>query len=181
MHTDKAHDDRGYFARIICADEFRAHELPASFVQSSISYNRHKGTFRGMHFQWPPSREGKLVRCTRGRVLDLILDLRPDSPTFLQHASVELDEQSANAIFIPAGFAHGFQTQVDETTVQYHMTDVFQPDLAAGFRWNDPAFGLALPLPVSVISARDAEYSAFDRSDYVARYNGRAPSSGTDV
>jgi dTDP-4-dehydrorhamnose 3,5-epimerase len=123
-----------------------------------------------MHFQWPPSREAKLVRCVSGSAQDFLLDLRPQSATFLQHVSVILSADNADAVFIPSGFGHGFQTLTDETVVQYHMTDEFRPDLAGGFRWSDPAFSIQLPLPVSVISARDAEYPLFDRESYESRY-----------
>ena len=166
----QAVDERGFFARTICVKEFAAHGLDGAFVQSSISYNRRRGTFRGMHFQWPRSREAKLVRCVRGSVCDILLDLRPDSATFLQQAQVTLDDVSRNAVYIPPGFAHGFQTLTDDAEVQYHMTDEFQPDLAGGFRWDDAAFAIALPLPVSVIAPRDAQYPLFDRSEYEARF-----------
>lgn len=167
---DQVADERGFFARTICVKEFAAHGLNGSFVQSSISYNRRRGTFRGLHFQWPPSREAKLVRCVRGSVLDILLDLRPGAATFLQHAQVTLDDSARNAVFIPAGFGHGFQTLADDAEVQYHMTDEFRPDLADGLRWNDPAFSIQLPLPISVIAARDAAYPLFDRKAYEARF-----------
>lgn len=170
IEAEKARDERGFFARIICVREFADHGLNGSFIQSSISHNRLRGTVRGMHFQWPPSREAKLVRCIRGRVQDFLIDLRPGSATFQQHVSVVLDETEANAVYIPPGFAHGFQTLLDDSVVQYHMTDEFRPDLAAGFRWNDPAFSITMPLPVTVIAARDAEYPLFDRAVYEARY-----------
>lgn len=170
VRAEKAADERGFFARIICVREFAAHDLDARFVQASLSHNRERGTVRGMHFQWPPSREAKLVRCVRGTVHDALIDLRPDSPTFGRHTSVVLDEALANAVYIPAGFAHGYQTLTDDAVLQYHMTDEYQPDLAAGFRWDDPAFGITWPLAVSVISGRDAEYPLFDMAAYKARY-----------
>jgi dTDP-4-dehydrorhamnose 3,5-epimerase len=123
-----------------------------------------------MHFQWPPSTEAKLVRCLRGCVADILLDLRPGSRSYLRHVTARLDDASRVAVYIPAGFAHGFQTLTDDAEVQYHMTDDFQPALGDGFRWNDRAFGISLPLPVSVISARDAEYPDFDRAGYEARF-----------
>lgn len=167
---EQAVDERGFFARTICVNDFAAHGLNGAFVQSSISYNRHAGTVRGMHFQWPPSQEAKLVRCLRGSVRDYVIDLRPDSGTFLQHAYVKLDDVARNAVYIAAGFGHGFQTLTDDAEVQYHMTDEFRPDLASGFRWNDPAFGLTLPLPISMIAARDADYPLFERHAYETRF-----------
>lgn len=157
-------DARGFFARTFCAQEFARAGLPTDAVQSSISFNSARGTLRGMHFQWPPSREGKLVRCVRGGVFDVLLDLRPESPTYLRHASVQLDDENRDAVFIPHGIAHGFQTLSDSTEVLYQMTDVFAPDLGAGVRWNDPAFGIAWPIGSGmVISERDANYPDFDR------------------
>ena len=170
IRPDKASDERGFFARIICVKEFAAHGLRGSFVQSSISHNRQRGTVRGMHFQWPPSQEAKLVRCIRGGICDMLIDLRPESPTFLRHVAVTLDDAGDDSVYIPPGFAHGFQTLTDNALVQYHMTDEFRPDLADGFRWNDPAFSITLQLPVSVIAPRDADYPPFDRARYEARY-----------
>ncbi len=170
IRPEKAVDERGFFARTICVREFAARGLNGSFVQSSISHNRSRGTLRGMHFQWPPSHESKLVRCVRGSIHDMLIDLRPQSDTFLQHAVLRLDDESDDSVYIPAGFAHGFQTLADNSMVQYHMTDEFQPDLAGGFRWDDSAFGLTLPLPVSIIAPRDAQYPPFDRQRYIARY-----------
>jgi dTDP-4-dehydrorhamnose 3,5-epimerase len=175
---EQAADERGFFARTICVKEFAARDLNGSFVQSSISYNRRRGTFRGMHFQWPPSREAKLVRCLRGSIIDLLLDLRPDSSTFLHHIRVTLDDSSRNSVYIPSGLGHGFQTLADDAEVQYHMTDEFRPDLAGGFCWDDPAFAIELPLPISVIATRDASYPRFERSSYEAKFrSGLAHSS----
>jgi dTDP-4-dehydrorhamnose 3,5-epimerase len=178
IRPEKSFDERGFFARIICTREFAAHGLNGSFVQSSLSRNLRRGTVRGMHFQWPPSREAKLVRCVSGAIQDVLLDLRPDSPTFLSHVAVDLSADNADAVYIPSGFGHGFQTQTDDVMVQYHMTDDFRPDLAGGFRWNDPAFSIRWPLPVSVIAPRDAEYPLFDRDAYTARYRSN-PASGS--
>jgi dTDP-4-dehydrorhamnose 3,5-epimerase len=161
-------DPRGFFARSFCAEEFRAQDLPSAFVQCSISYNEQRGTLRGLHFQWPPSREGKLVRCVRGRLLDVLLDLRPGSPLYLQHRTVVLDEDERNAVYLPPGIAHGFQTLADGTEVLYQMTDFFAPDLNAGVRWNDPAFGIAWPLPAPIMSERDAGCADFDRAAFEA-------------
>jgi len=164
-------DLRGFFARTFCAEEFRAHRLAPQCVQCSMSFNESAGTVRGMHFQWPQSREAKLVRCVRGRLLDVLLDLRPQSPSYLQHVAVTLDEDNRDAVFIPHGVAHGFQTLAPKTEVLYQMSDVFAPELAAGVRWNDPAFGIEWPLRQSiVIAARDAQYPDFDRSRFEAEW-----------
>jgi dTDP-4-dehydrorhamnose 3,5-epimerase len=167
---EQVEDERGFFARTICVREFAARDLNGTFVQSSISFNRRRATFRGMHFQWPPSREAKLVRCLRGSVCDILLDLRPDSTTYLRHIQVTLDDSSRNSVYIPSGFGHGFQTLADDAEVQYHMTDEFRPDLSGGFRWDDPAFAIQLPLPISVMAPRDASYPLFDRNGYEARF-----------
>jgi dTDP-4-dehydrorhamnose 3,5-epimerase len=166
IRIERRADPRGFFARTFCTDEFAAHGLPTEFVQASISYNEHRGTVRGMHFQWPPSREGKLVRCLRGAVLDVLLDLRPESPCFLKHVAVRLDEDSRDAVFIPHGVAHGFQTLAERTEVLYQMTDMFAPRLGAGLRWNDPAFAIAWPLPGLVVSERDALWPDFERGAF---------------
>jgi dTDP-4-dehydrorhamnose 3,5-epimerase len=162
VRLDRHSDERGSFARAFCTREFALHGLPGAFVQSSLSHNRLRGTVRGLHFQRAPSAEGKLVRCVRGRLLDLALDLRPASSTYRQWLAVELDCESADALYLPPGVAHGFQTLEDATDVLYQMSDVHAPELAEGLRWNDPAFGIRLPLPVSVISERDANYPLFD-------------------
>jgi dTDP-4-dehydrorhamnose 3,5-epimerase len=174
VRPERAVDDRGFFARTICVREFAGRGLNAAFVQSSISWNAKRGTFRGMHFQWPPSDEAKLVRCTRGSIDDILLDLRPASSTFLQHVVVRLGEDSRDAVYIPAGFAHGFQTLVDGVEVQYHMTDEFRPELADGFRWDDPAFSITLPLEVAAIAPRDAGYASFDRTAYIRNFRARS-------
>jgi dTDP-4-dehydrorhamnose 3,5-epimerase len=159
-------DQRGFFARTFCVEEFAAAGLPTLALQASVSFNEHAGTVRGMHFQWPPSREGKLVRCIRGRLYDVLLDLRPQSSSYLQHVAVTLDEDNRDAVFIPPGIAHGFQTLLSRTEVWYQMTDRHAPELAAGVRWNDPAFSISWPMPQSMISERDAHYPDFDRDGF---------------
>ena len=169
VRIERMTDERGFFARTFCAEEFRKAGLPAEAVQSSISHNVKRKTVRGLHFQWPPSREGKLVRCVRGGIFDVLLDLRPRSPTYLRHATVELTEANRDAVFVPHGVAHGFQTLSDATEVFYQMTDVYAPELGQGVRWNDPAFGISWPVADSiVISERDASYPDFDRNAYEA-------------
>jgi dTDP-4-dehydrorhamnose 3,5-epimerase len=177
VRPERAADDRGFFARTICVREFANHGLNGAFVQSSISWNRQRGTYRGMHFQWPPSGEAKLVRCTRGSIDDILLDLRPGSATFLQHVKARLTDDSRDAVYIPAGFAHGFQTLVDDVEVQYHMTDEFQPGLSGGFRWDDPAFAISLAMEVTAIATRDAGYADFDRAKYVEEFQARSKSA----
>lgn len=150
-------DERGFFARTFCAREFAEHGLPDRFAQCNISFNHKRGTLRGMHFQHPPHEEGKLVRCTMGAIHDIIVDLRPDSPTRLQHFAVELSAENRRQLFVPKGFAHGFQTLADGSEVFYQMSEFFVPGVAAGLRYDDPALGLHWPLPVSVIATKDLE------------------------
>jgi dTDP-4-dehydrorhamnose 3,5-epimerase len=155
-------DERGYFARSFCEQEFAAHGLPSRFPQCNLSRNDRVGTLRGMHYEAPPSSESKLVRCVSGAIYDVIVDLRAGSPTFLAWTGVELSAASGRALFVPAGFAHGFITLVDASDVLYHMGDFFRPGSARGSRWNDPQFGITWPLVPIVISERDASYPDFD-------------------
>jgi dTDP-4-dehydrorhamnose 3,5-epimerase len=164
-------DDRGFFARTWCREEFARGGIAVDMVQASISHNRLAGTLRGMHFTWPPSLEAKLVRCERGQVRDVILDLRPASPAFLQHFAVTLDDEQRNALYIPQGVAHGFQTLADESTVLYMMTDFYRPELAGGVRFDDFAFGISWPLAVSSIVERDHTYPDFDLEMHLSLYN----------
>ena len=168
VDIERLDDERGFFARTWCAGEFREHGLPDSLRQASISFNRRAGTLRGMHYQRPPSREGKLVRCIHGALFDVVVDLRPGSPGFLRHESVELSADNRRAIYVPAGFAHGFQTLDADTEVQYQMTDDYRADLSSGFRWNDPAVGIAWPLAPAVMSDRDRTYPDLDPADGAA-------------
>jgi dTDP-4-dehydrorhamnose 3,5-epimerase len=152
-------DERGSFVRTWDKTEFERHGLDSNLVQANLSYNHRCGTLRGLHFQMPPHAESKLVRCMRGKIYDVIIDIRPTSPTFLQWFGVELSEDNLLALFVPKGFAHGFQTLVDAATVHYQMSEFYAPAAAGGLRWNDPALAIDWPLPVSVIAARDAGYS----------------------
>lgn len=154
-------DERGFFARTFCAEEFARAGLPTAFPQCNLSANARAGTLRGMHFQGEPAPEGKLVRCSRGAIFDVIVDLRRDSPTHRQWRGFELTAENGSALYIPPGFAHGFQTLVDETDVFYQMTVPYHPAAQGGVRWNDPAFGIGWPLPVSGLSPRDAAYPAY--------------------
>ena len=155
VELDRMEDERGFFARSFCEREFAQHGLQSAFVQCNISYTRRRGTLRGMHYQRPPAAETKLVRCTRGALYDVAVDLRPDSPTWRQHVGVILSAEQRNALYIPAGFGHGFQTLEDDTEVFYQMGNFHSPEHAAGFRHDDPQLAIAWPLPVAVISEKD--------------------------
>ncbi len=164
IEVEAHEDDRGLFARTWCAREFGEAGLPVELAQCSLSRNPRKGTLRGMHFQKPPSLEGKLVRATRGAVIDVIVDLRSGTDTFLSHVSVELSADNLTAVYIPPGCAHGFQTLADDTDLFYQMTDFYAPDLGDGLRWNDPALGIDWPLSDPVMNDRDREYPDLDRA-----------------
>jgi dTDP-4-dehydrorhamnose 3,5-epimerase len=148
-------DARGFFARSFCTREFEAHGLMTYYVQCNVSRNSRRGTIRGLHYQIPPAGEVKLVRCTRGAVYDVAVDLRPDSPTLRRHIGVTLSAEQGNAIYIPEGFAHGFQTLEDHAEVFYQMGDFHTPQNATGLRYDDPALGVAWPIPVTSISEKD--------------------------
>jgi dTDP-4-dehydrorhamnose 3,5-epimerase len=154
-------DGRGFFARAWCQTEFEQHGLNSRVVQCSVSYNRRKGTWRGMHYQEAPHEEAKLVRCTMGSICDVIVDLRPGSPTFKEHLTVILSAENRKMLYIPEKFAHGFLTLEDNTEVFYQMSEFYAPESARGFRWNDPYFGIRLPLEIAVISERDRDYPDF--------------------
>jgi len=151
-------DERGFFARSWCRREFAAHGLNPNVVQCNISFNRRKGTVRGMHFQISPHEEARVVKCTRGSVHDVIIDLRPGSETYRRWAGVDLTADNRRMLYVPEGFAHGFQTLEDDAEVLYLMSQFFAPEAARGVRWNDPAFAIRWPLPASVISERDRSY-----------------------
>ncbi len=151
-------DERGFFARTWCQEEFKAHGLSKNFVQCSISFNKKKGTLRGMHYQAPPHAENKLVRCTMGVLYDVILDLRPESATFKQWMSVELTDQNRKMLYIPEGLAHGFQTLADETEIFYQISEFYHPENAQGVLWDDPVFNIKWPLPVTEVSPKDLTY-----------------------
>lgn len=161
LEPERLEDERGFFARIFCRRELEAHGLEPAVVQCSLSFNHRRGTVRGMHWQTPPAEEAKLVRCVRGAVHDVIVDLRPDSPTFERHAAVELDAENRLALYVPPGFAHGFQTLEDATELLYQMSELYTPERARGFRFDDPEVGIRWPLPVSVISERDRSLPPF--------------------
>jgi dTDP-4-dehydrorhamnose 3,5-epimerase len=158
IEPERLADERGFFARTWCQHEFEAHGLESRLVQCSVSFSPRRGTLRGMHYQAAPHGEAKLVRCTRGTIYDVIIDLRPASPTRLTWVAVELTAENRLALFIPPGVAHGFLTLTDDCEVFYQMSEFFQDQSARGVRWNDPAFGIEWPAPVALISARDASY-----------------------
>ncbi len=158
VELDRHEDERGSFARTFCAREFAAAELPDRFVQTSLSWNPRRGTLRGLHWQAAPRGEAKLVRCTRGRIYDVLADVRPDSPFYRQHVALELDADRGDAVFVPPEVAHGFLTLADECEVHYAMSTFFEPAAARGARFDDPALGIVWPEPVRLISARDAGY-----------------------
>jgi dTDP-4-dehydrorhamnose 3,5-epimerase len=151
-------DDRGFFARTFCQREFAAAGLATDFVQTSISYNRQRATLRGLHYQDDPFQEEKVVRCTRGAVFDVAVDLRTASPTYGQWTSIELTAENRRALYIPTGCAHGFETLVDDTELLYLISQFYQPKLARGIRWDDPAIGVVWPIADPLLSPRDASH-----------------------
>lgn len=161
IDIDRLGDERGFFARTFCRDEFAAHGLATGFVQCNTSFNTRRGTLRGMHFQREPYAEAKLIHCTRGAIYDVLIDLRPDSPAYCRWVAVELSADNERMLYVPEGLAHGFQTLADESEVSYQMAAMYRAEAAAGVRWNDPVFGIAWPLQGLIISARDAAYGDF--------------------
>lgn len=165
VELEPVSDDRGFFARSFCQREFAAHGMKAEVVQCNVSFNKLCGTLRGMHYQIHPDEEAKLVRCTAGAVYDVIVDLRPDSATFMQWTAYELTAENHKALYVPEGFAHGFQTLQDNTEMFYQMYGFYAPESARGIRWNDPAFAIDWPLTIAAISDRDQEYPDFATGD----------------
>ena len=158
IELNPSHDERGFFARSWCQQEFAAHGLKTAVRQCNISFNKQKGTLRGMHYQVKPHEEAKLVTCIRGALHDVIIDLRPNSPTFKQWLGVELSHQNRRLLYIPEGFAHGFQTLEDNTEIFYYMFEFYHPESARGIRWDDPMFGITWPINVAKISPNDKSY-----------------------
>lgn len=161
LDAEPHHDDRGFFARTWCRDELSAAGLDDGISQCSISFNERRGTVRGLHWQRSPWEETKIVRCTRGRIWDVALDLRADSATYLRWTAVELSAENRRSLYIPKGVAHGFQSLDDRSEVYYMISESHHPESASGVRWNDPAFGIAWPIAEIVISDRDASYPDF--------------------
>jgi len=158
IEMDRLEDERGFFARSYCAQEFAARGLTALMPQSSVSFNPRRGTLRGMHYQAEPHAEDKLVRCTAGAIYDVIVDLRPNSPTLRRWFGVELSAVNLRSLFVPKGMAHGFITLRDDTEVLYMISVPYVPGFERGVRWNDPAIGISWPMAPSAVSARDAAY-----------------------
>ena len=161
VSTELLGDSRGVFTRLHCETEFEAQGIMPRMVQTNLSRTPFRGTIRGLHFQAAPSREGKLVRCMKGRIYDVIVDLRPNSSSYRQYFSIELDDNELKGIYVPPGFAHGFQTLTADVTVLYQMTDFHRGDLSRGVRWNDPTFGVSWPLKDAFLNERDAGYPDF--------------------
>jgi dTDP-4-dehydrorhamnose 3,5-epimerase len=161
MEPERHDDERGFFARMWCAEELADHGLCPTWVQSSISHNDRAGTLRGMHYQAEPHAETKLVTCTAGAVFDVIVDLRPASPAFRRWFSLELTAEDHATVYVPPGLAHGFLTLRDDSVVQYHMSEYHHPESARGVRWDDPAFGVRWPGEPTAMSQRDREYPDF--------------------
>lgn len=164
ISLQKIEDDRGFFARTWCHDEFTSNGLNARLVQSNVSFNKLKGTLRGMHYQLPPHAETKLVRCTRGAIYDVIVDLRDDSATYLEWLGFELTADNRDMLYVPEGFAHGFQTLEDGAEVTYHVTEFYKPGAERGLRYDDPAIGIVWPLAVDVVSPKDAGWPLMERT-----------------
>ena len=162
IDLERREDARGFFARAFCQHEFAAHGLKPVIAQANIAFNRRKGTLRGMHFQFPPHPETKLVRATRGAILDIIVDLRPESPTYLRHVAVELSADNHRALYVPERFAHGYQALEDGTETSYQVGEFYAPGDEGGLSPFDPRLGLAWPLPVTEMSPKDAAWKPLD-------------------
>ena len=158
IESERLEDNRGFFARAWCRKEFMAHGLTGALVQSNISFNKRTGTLRGMHFKTAPYEEAKLVRCTMGAVYDVIIDLRPDSSTFLRWIAAELTAENRKMLYVPENFAHGYQTLADNTEVFYQVSQFYSPGSEQGLRYNDPTFGIKWPMDVQVISHKDRSW-----------------------
>jgi len=162
IEPERIEDERGFFARTYCRETFQSNNLNPNLAQCNISFNRRKGTLRGMHFQIKPYEEAKLIRVTKGSIYDVIIDLRTDSPTFKKWMAVELSAENRTQLYIPEGFAHGFQTLQDETEMFYQMSEFYRPQSARGIRWDDPAFGIEWPIYEKIISIKDQQYPGFE-------------------
>jgi dTDP-4-dehydrorhamnose 3,5-epimerase len=161
IEIEKLRDHRGFFARVWCQKEFEEHNLVSRIKQANVSYNKTKGTLRGMHYQVTPYEETKLVRCTKGSIYDVIIDLRPASPTYTQWIGVELTAGNYKMLYVPENFAHGFQTLEDDTEVTYQVSQFYTPGSERGIRWDDPAFSIDWPIEVQVISDKDKSWPDF--------------------
>lgn len=162
LDIERREDNRGFFARAFCQKEFADHGLKSVIAQANVAFNKKKGTLRGMHFQLPPAAETKLVRCTRGAILDIIVDLRPDSPTYLDHVAVELTADNHRALYVPERFAHGYQVLEDVTETSYQVGEFYTPGSEGGLRYDDPRLRLRWPLSVTEISEKDGSWNLLD-------------------
>lgn len=162
IDLERRGDERGFFARTFCVDEFAAQGLPTEFVQQNMSFSAAKGTLRGMHFQSAPHGEDKLIRCVRGGIVDIIVDLRPDSPSYKRWEAFELNEENKRMLLVPKGFAHGFQSVTDNVEVSYMASAKYAPAAERGVRWNDPAFGIKWPLEPTEVSEKDRNWPDFE-------------------
>jgi dTDP-4-dehydrorhamnose 3,5-epimerase len=169
IDVERREDERGFFARAFCQREFQERGLQSIIAQANVASNWKKGTLRGMHFQFPPATETKLVRCTRGAVLDIIVDLRPESATYLQHVVVELDAENMRALYVPERFAHWYQTLHDNTDTSYQTSEYYTPNAEGGLRYDDVRLGLQWPLPVTEISPKDRNFRPLDEGDLKRR------------
>ena len=165
IEIERHEDLRGFFARGFCQHEFEAHGLKPIIAQANIAFNHRKGTLRGMHFQFPPAAETKFVRCTRGAIFDIIVDLRPESPTYLQHIAAELSEQNYRALYVPERFAHGYQVMRDETETSYQVGEFYTPECEGGLLYDDPRLALKWPLPITVVSDKDRGWRPLDQEE----------------
>lgn len=163
VQIERLEDDRGFFARTFCQKEFETHGLKPIIAQANVAFNSRKGTLRGMHFQYPPAAETKLVRCTRGAILDVIVDLRPESETYLKHVTVELNEDNYHALYVPERFAHGYQVLRDNTETSYQVGEFYSPGDEGGLMYNDPELNLEWPLPVTMISEKDQNFELLEK------------------
>ena len=165
IDLERREDNRGFFARTFCQNEFAEHGLNTTIAQANLAFNRYKGTLRGMHFQFPPKAESKLVRCPRGGIVDIIVDLRPESPTYLEHVSVELSAANGRSIYVPRRFAHGYQALEDDTETTYMVGEFYAPELEGGLRHDDPRLGIEWPLPVGEMSPKDRAWALLEESE----------------
>ena len=162
IDLERREDSRGYFARAFCQNEFAEHGLNTTIAQSNVAFNLKRGTLRGMHFQFPPAAETKFVRCTRGAILDIIVDLRPESSTFLEHVAVELSADNGRALYVPERFAHGYQVLEDSTETSYQVGEFYAPETEGGLMFDDPRLALDWPLPVTEMSDKDTHWKLLD-------------------
>lgn len=165
LDIERRDDSRGFFARAFCQREFEAHGLKPIISQANIAFNHQKGTLRGMHFQFPPAAETKLVRCTRGAILDIIIDLRPESPTYLQHIAAELSEDNYRTLYVPERFAHGYQVLQDKTETSYQVGEFYAPECEGGLLYDDPRLALQWPLPITVVSEKDRGWELLNQQE----------------